>query len=1121
MKAKRSELLAAACILVLLAAQGVAASPNDANGAPVPLGKDPIIKDIIDNITEAKILAPLQDLVDMKTRYSYSPKITDAALYVMKYFNNTGLDTELQCFFFGAQPICNVIGVKRGVLPSKDPIIVSGHYDSIVLDGHDAMVEAPGADDDASGTVAAMAIADAMKNVRLNETVKFIGWVAEEQGLIGSTYYVDNIDSNTEGVKAVFQMDMIGNIDNGKLGVDFGTNTPSNWIGDLAKSIKDNYSIDIPVTLLKDDTSGGSDHAPFWAAGYHAAHIAETAFSPNWHKISDTIANLSTTNVARTAQIVAGMTATLAGVVHDGQGVLQFDSQGYQPKGNATLRLNDTDLKGATNYTLKVKSSIDQLDVQLLPVPGKGGEFASNITLEEASSGNQSDSKLQVKETDSISASYFDQNYNAYRNASAYIDGVPPKIANVTGRDITNESAAIYFETDEPSTTIIEYGTNTSLGSTIGIGELKTRQYGVLWGLKNDTDYYFKIKATDRLGNEAESNNSGAMFSFRTATISIKPEMPGYAGWVLSTETSGNHFDDDDMYTGNDGTDTYNAAVQFKTDKITTPGSIVGVSLNMATQTTGYMQGKTGKWAFQMLAPAIDNNFPSKTFSQIAGAQSESNVGVFTANDIAPAWWNTGVFSPTDVQRFLGHLQNQRITFRTSMLATGGLADWDTGYIKDATNRGLGPKWSPRLSVFINSSYATVEGATTSGGSPLSGALVTVLDNATGKKVTNIVTQVLGKYYLKLLPGKYDLSASKGGYLNSSMKTVTVSTGDHLTGVDFDLVKEITTGTLRLIVTAESTPLKGAEVSVKLAGSQVANGTTNASGGFEAVVEKGSYDVSTHMPGYLSSNKSAAITPKTITDVSLDLLPSNGWISGVVKDKATDAPLSSVTVKGIIAGLVKTSTQTDAKGVYNLSVLVPRKEYTVNLTLTGYLPAEKLVQVNTTWDAALVKYVPPKPKNGTISGLVVDEKSKPVADATAQIANSSGTVVVTKTTSADGAFVSSLPPGKYTVTVIASGYLGNNTDVTVLEGKQVDVAITLKTIEVQTPQEGLPITTITAVALIAIIAIVLIAVLLMRRKKGPEEKTPEEKEEAKPIEDEKEEKKETSKDGPEPKDEKG
>jgi len=1094
---KQRELIVSGVVVVciLLAVQVSSASPYFSGEPGSAPGFDRKIKEIIDNITETKVLEPLEDLVAFRTRYAYSPVIRDAANYIQARFNHSGLETEQQCFLFGGQSICNVIGIKRGMLPSKDPIIVSGHYDSIVLDGNDPFVYAPGADDDGSGTAATIAIADVMKEYRFNETIKFIGWVAEEEGLIGSTYYVKNLDPAEEGVKAIFQMDMIGNIATpGVYGMDFGTNKPSNWIGDIAMDVKTTYGIDINLYLDKDSNAGSSDHAPFWEAGYQGAYIAEHDFSPNWHKVSDTIANLSVTNVARVAKVVAGCVATIAGVVHEGQGSLYFDRRGYPPRGNATLVLNDTDLKGAKSYVLTVRSSLDEEDIQLQPVSGKDGEFSAEIPLEKASSGNKGDGRLQVKVKDVINSTYLDDNYKQSRNASAVIDGIPPVISNVTARDITNESAAIYFDTDELTTAVIEYGKNASLGSTIFIPELKKMQYTVIWGLQNDTDYFFKVRGIDRFGNIAEDDNSGYLYRFKTATLSIKPEMPGYAGWVVSSESSGNHFNDDDMYTGYDEGDTYISAVQFKTDMIKDPENITGVSLSLATQTTAYM-GKGGKWVFQMLSPAIDSNFPTKTFSQISGATAESNLGVFTADEIAPAWWNTAIFSPTDLQKFLTHIPNKRVTFRTNTLESGGLADWDTGYIKDATQRGLGPKWAPRLNIFVNSSYATIEGRVSSGGNPLPGAGVAVLENASGKKVAEITTQALGRYYLRVPPGVYDMFAFKKGYYNSSVKVVMVNASEHLTGVDFELEKEITAGNLEVTVLSEGTPVKGAEVSIRIGDKQVANGTTNDSGRVNATVEQGVYNVSAHKIGYFSANKTARVIRQNTTSITIVLAPAQGWISGVVRDNTTKEPVAGITIKGLIGGQVEVSTETNATGVYNLSVLVPRKEYTVNVSGTGYYPQERVVAVNSTWDIWLIRKVPVQPKNGTLLAKVVDEQGNPLAGAKVNVSNASG-IVASGETSDLGVFTFTLSPGVYTVSATKSGYLENTTTVTIYDEKQTNITITIKRMEENKPSEESPVIAI-VIGAVVVVAILLISILLMRRRRSPTPSTREEDRETK------------------------
>jgi acetylornithine deacetylase/succinyl-diaminopimelate desuccinylase-like protein len=79
----------------------------------------------------------------------------------------------------------NVLGILPGSDPADDRVfIVSGHYDSRASDVNDAKIFAPGANDDASGTAAAMELARVMSQYKFNCTLIFVAMVAEEQGLI-------------------------------------------------------------------------------------------------------------------------------------------------------------------------------------------------------------------------------------------------------------------------------------------------------------------------------------------------------------------------------------------------------------------------------------------------------------------------------------------------------------------------------------------------------------------------------------------------------------------------------------------------------------------------------------------------------------------------------------------------------------------------------------------------------------------------------------------------------------------------------------------------------------------------------------------------------------------------
>lgn len=102
-----------------------------------------------------------------------------------------------------------------GYLPGSDPqlkdevVIVSAHFDHVGTRGEQIF---NGADDDGSGTVAVLEIAEAFAQNREKprRSMLFAFWNAEEKGLLGSTAYVENPSFPLEKTAALFQLDMVG-----------------------------------------------------------------------------------------------------------------------------------------------------------------------------------------------------------------------------------------------------------------------------------------------------------------------------------------------------------------------------------------------------------------------------------------------------------------------------------------------------------------------------------------------------------------------------------------------------------------------------------------------------------------------------------------------------------------------------------------------------------------------------------------------------------------------------------------------------------------------------------------------------------------------------------------------
>jgi hypothetical protein len=106
----------------------------------------------------------------------------------------------------------NVVAVLPGTMPEAAGrrYYVVGHYDSMPTDVMDPNSDAPGANDDASGTTAVMAIARAMAKTPCESTIVFLCTAGEEQSLIGAKYHADQAAARKEDIRAVLSNDIVG-----------------------------------------------------------------------------------------------------------------------------------------------------------------------------------------------------------------------------------------------------------------------------------------------------------------------------------------------------------------------------------------------------------------------------------------------------------------------------------------------------------------------------------------------------------------------------------------------------------------------------------------------------------------------------------------------------------------------------------------------------------------------------------------------------------------------------------------------------------------------------------------------------------------------------------------------
>ncbi len=208
--------------------------------------------------------------------------------------------------------LTNVVATLRGTQPESTDryLVVSGHYDSMCTSPTNAIDDAPGANDDASGVAAVLEMARVMARHRFNATIVFMAVAGEEQGLLGSTYFAEQAKLKNLHLEAMLTNDIIGSStgqdgsrDNRSVRV-FSEGVPSNEsvaeatlrrsIGgendapsrQLARSIKEigeKYVRGFKVNLIyrRDRYLRGGDHIPFLERGYPAVRFTEP--SENYH----------------------------------------------------------------------------------------------------------------------------------------------------------------------------------------------------------------------------------------------------------------------------------------------------------------------------------------------------------------------------------------------------------------------------------------------------------------------------------------------------------------------------------------------------------------------------------------------------------------------------------------------------------------------------------------------------------------------------------------------------------------------------------------------------------------------------------------------------------------------
>lgn len=210
------------------------------------------------------------------------------------------------------QTMANVVAILPGTDPNDHRIfVVSGHYDSIPAD---FKLDAPGANDDASGTIVSMECARALAKFQFPATIEFLAVEGEEEGLIGSKHAADAAKAAGQDIVAMLNNDIVGgdqtpgfeNRDMMRvfsIGVDpkatpeeLRTITSNGWENDsparevarFAAEVAQMYLPDFHVVIEYrfDRFQRGGDHESFQNDGYPAVRFSEWRENANHQHVA-------------------------------------------------------------------------------------------------------------------------------------------------------------------------------------------------------------------------------------------------------------------------------------------------------------------------------------------------------------------------------------------------------------------------------------------------------------------------------------------------------------------------------------------------------------------------------------------------------------------------------------------------------------------------------------------------------------------------------------------------------------------------------------------------------------------------------------------------------------------
>lgn len=294
---------------------------------------DPQIAGLLTAVSQQQLMGYVQTMQNFGNRSVFS--VTDdptfgigaARQWLLDEFERVGngrlqISTqEFPLFYNGLSTTpLNIVATLPGRSDNNEAIVIMAHYDNRAPDLTDGETYAPGANDNGSGIALLLESARLLSAYEWNQTIIFLAAAAEEEGTVGSRYFVQTAFLDNMNILAAINYDAIG----GRSGIPqyarlFAPNLRDSPSGELARYyeyVAGLYLPEFPVKVIDalDREGRWGDHREFVNAGMPGIRIIESVEDPDMvNSKRDTWDRIDYNYLQQVVQLNIAVTANLAG----------------------------------------------------------------------------------------------------------------------------------------------------------------------------------------------------------------------------------------------------------------------------------------------------------------------------------------------------------------------------------------------------------------------------------------------------------------------------------------------------------------------------------------------------------------------------------------------------------------------------------------------------------------------------------------------------------------------------------------------------------------------------------------------------------------------------------------